>query len=149
MSPDPYANKLLNQELPCTEKTDVVGQVNCTLHARAESRGLELAPFPSRAILTGEIHELILTLEEAVPSKRVDRIAYLAFFEITQGGILWAGDEVQLDGVPIGRLAGYDLTHYPNHFNIIVRVSEPLRTGKEMDVHPGAEIRFVFTGKPL
>ncbi len=149
MCPDPYVNKLLNKELPCTEKTDVVGRVNCTLHARAEERGLELAPFPSRAILTGEIHELILTVEEAAPGARVNRIAYLGFFEITAGGILWAGDNVYLDGVLIGRLAGYDLTHWPNHFNIIVRASEPLLTGHEMGVHSGAELRFVFSGTPL
>lgn len=149
MSPDPYVNNLLNQELPLSEKTDVVGKINCTLRARAEERGLELAPFPSRAICTGEIHELILTLEEAAPGKRVNRIAYLGFFEITEGGILWAGDEVYVNGTMIGRLAGYDLTHYPNHFNIIIRVSEPLLTGFEMGVHPGAEVRFVFSGKTL
>lgn len=144
MSPDPYIDKLLNQELPCREKSDVVGNINCILHAKAEQRGLELAPFPSRAVLKNEIHELILTVEEAAPGKRVDRIVYLGFFEITAGGILWAGDEVRVNGKKLGNLAGYDLTHYPNHFNIIIKKSEPLQTGYEMDLHPGAEIRFIF-----
>lgn len=144
MSPDPYVNKLLNQDLPCKEKTPVIGRLNCVLHARAEQRGLELAPFPSRAILKHEIHELIITTEEAGPGKRVDQIAYLGFFEIEQGGILWAGDEVSLDGKVIGRLAGYDLTHYPNHFNIIIKSETPIITGYEMGIHPGAEVRFTF-----
>jgi hypothetical protein len=149
MSRDPYANKLLNAELPCKEKTDVVGRVNCTLHARAEARGLELAPYPSRALLTGEIHELIVTAEDARPGARVDTIAYVCFFEVTEGGILWAGDEVRVAGKVIGRLAGYDLTHFPNHFNIIVRAEEPLQTGFEMGVHPGGEVRFHFLGKSI
>ena len=44
----------------------------CTLHARSERRGLELAAFPSRALLKNEIHELILTAEDAGPGKTVN-----------------------------------------------------------------------------
>jgi hypothetical protein len=149
MSQDPYANKLLDSDMPCKEKSDMVGVINCVLHARAEARGLELAPFPSRALLRGEIHELIVTAEEARPEARVNGIAYVGFFEVTEGGILWAGDEVRVAGQLLGRLAGYDLTHFPNHFNIVVRAAAPLQTGFEMDIHPGAEVRFTFTGKSI
>jgi hypothetical protein len=144
MSLDPYIHKLLDQEYPCTDKSPVVGRINCILQARAEQRGLELCPFPSRAVRQHEIHELILTAEEAGPGKRVDRIAYLGYFEVLEGGVLWAGDRVEIDGREIGRLAGYDLTHFPNHMNIIIHAQEPLHTGFESRYQPGARILFTL-----
>lgn len=143
--PDPYVNKLLDADLPCKDKLPITGQINCILHARAEKRGLELCPYPSRAVLKHEIHELILTAEEAGPGKTVNKISYLGFFEIEDGGILWIGDNVEVDGKTIGTLAGYDLSHFPNHMNIIIRVEEPLYTGYEAGLKPGAPIRFIFT----
>lgn len=148
MSHDPYKDQLLDQRMPCYKKTAVVGRVSCVLHARAENRALELIPFPSRAVLKNEIHELILTTEEgAAPKKTVNKIAYLAFFEILEGGILWAGDRVDVNGVPIGYLAGYDLTHFPNHMNLVVKVNEPLQTGFEMGVDTGAPVVFTFENR--
>ena len=145
MSPDPYVNKLLDQELPCKAKSPIVGQINCILHARADERGLELCPYPSRAVLQHEIHEIILTAEEAAPGKQVNKISYLGYFEVLRGGVLWVGDRVDVDGKPIGVLAGYDLTHFPNHMNIIIRIEEPLYTGFEVGLKPGASIAFTFT----
>lgn len=142
--PDPYVNKLLDQERPCKEKSDVRGKLNCVLHARAEQRGLELCPYPSRAVLRGEIHELILTQESGGPGKRVDKIAYLGYCEIEQAGVLWVGDSVRVNGKPIGVLAGYDLTHFPNHMNIIIHIDDPLYTGYEAGLHPGDSIEFIF-----
>jgi hypothetical protein len=145
MSPDPYINKLLDAELPCKAKTVVSGSLNCILHARAEKRGLELSPFPSRAVIKHEIHELIITAEEqAAPGTIVNKIAYLGFFEIEEGGILWVGDRVDVDGKTVGELAGYDMAHFPNHMNIVVKVKEPLITGYEAGLKPGASITFTF-----
>jgi hypothetical protein len=144
MSPDPYVNKLLDKEFPCTDKSLVAGRINCILQARAEQRGLELCPYPSRAVLQHEIHELILTAEEAGPGKRVDRIAYLGYFEVLEGGVLWVGDRVEVDCQVVGRLAGYDLTHFPNHMNIIIQAQAPLRTGFESGYKPGAAITFTL-----
>ncbi len=146
MSPDPYINKLLDQDLPCKAKPPVVGRVNCVLHARAENRGLELCPFPSRAVLKNEIHELILTAEEtAAPGKTVNKISYLAFFEVLESGMLWAGDRLEINGKTVGYLAGYDFAHMPNHMNIVVQTTAELYTGFEAGLNPGDEIRFVFT----
>ncbi len=143
--PDPYVNRLLDQQRPCREKTVVRGRINCVLHARAENRGLELVPFPSRAVLKHEIHELILTAEdEAAPGKTVNQISYLGYFEVEDGGVLWSGDEVMLDGKPLGLLAGYDLTHFPNHMNIVLKIAPPLYTGYESGLHPGAVIEFRY-----
>lgn len=52
MSPDPYINQLLDQDLPCKAKPPVEARINTVLHARSEKRGLELCPFPSRAVLS-------------------------------------------------------------------------------------------------
>ncbi len=148
MSPDPYADKLLNAEMPCAEKTPVVGRLCCVLHARAEQRGLQLAPFPSRVVQKYEIHELILTAEEfAGPMQTVDCIAYLGFFEVLEGGVLWAGDRVEVGDRCVGTLAGYDLTHFPNHFNIVIRALGPISTGYESGFHPGDTVRFTFSGR--
>ena len=142
MSPDPYINKLLDKAVPYSEKTPVTGRIVCVLQARADKRGLELCPYPSRAVLKNEIHEVILTAEEAGPGKTVNQIAYLGYFEVLEGGVLWAGDTVRLDGVEIGRLAGYDLTHFPNHMNIIIQVQGVLRTGFESGCQTGSQIVF-------
>ncbi len=144
--PDPYANQLLDQQRPCKAKTVVRGHINCILHARAEQRGLELVQFPSRAVLKHEIHELILTTEsEAAPGRTVNQISYLGYFEVDEGGVLWVGDQVYLDGKLIGALAGYDLTHFPNHMNIVLAISGPRYTGHEAGIQPGALIEFRFS----
>ncbi len=145
MSPDPYVNHLLNAEMPCADKTPVVGRLCCILHARAEQRGLQMAPFPSRVVQQHEVHELILTAEEqAGPGQEVNRIAYLGFFEILDGGVLWAGDKVEIDGRCVGTLAGYDLTHFPNHFNIVIRADGPISTGFESGFQLGETVTFIF-----
>lgn len=146
MSPDPYINKLLDSELPCKAKPPLIGQLCLILHARADQRGLELCPFPSRAVLKHEVHELILTAESgARPGSQVNQISYLGYFEVLASGVLWVGDRVEINGQPVGWLAGYDLTHFPNHMNIVIQTDGPLYTGHEAGLQPGAEIRFIFT----
>ncbi|MEW6178555.1 MAG: hypothetical protein AB1522_01375 [Chloroflexota bacterium] len=147
MSPDPYVNGLLDQAMPCKAKLTVPGKIVCVLHARAEARQLELCPYPSRAVLKNEIHELILTAEpEAGPGKVVNRIAYLAFFEVLESGILWVGDRMMVNGRCLGILAGYDFSHLPNHMNIILKVPQNPQTGFELGLQPGEPVEFVFAG---
>jgi hypothetical protein len=143
MCPDPYKDKKFDYGMPAKAKTPVIGKIVCVLHARSDSRGLELCPYPSRAVLKNEVHELILTDEMgAEPKKTVNNISYLAFFEILESGILWSTDRVEVNGKPIGNLAGYDFTHMPNHMNIIVKTSDPLYTGYEAGLKPGDIITF-------
>jgi hypothetical protein len=105
-----------------------------------DDRGLELIGLPSRAIGRGEIHELISTDETgAVPGSRVDRIAYLGFWEIERGGVLIAGDTIWAGGRVLGIVAGYDLTHAPNHMNIVVKVASRL-TGKALGLQLEDEV---------
>lgn len=149
MCPDPYQDRLLNTPMPCVAKLPVHGAVSTVLHARAEKRGLTLSPFPSRAVLKQEIHELILTEEDAAPGAVVDLISYACFFEVLESGILWQGDLVFINGREVGTLAGYEFSHLPNHMNIIVRARKKAQTGQEMKLQPGDPLEFRFVQNPI
>jgi hypothetical protein len=98
MVPDPYVDHLLDQPLPVTDKLPVCGKVSAVLHAQAENRQLHLEPFPSRIVQKGEIHELILTQEDALPGATIDRISYLCFVELEESGVLWQKDLIKANG---------------------------------------------------
>jgi hypothetical protein len=116
---DPY----LRGSLPArfVHHRPVTGVVVAVLAGSLPDRGLELIPQPSRALCRGEVHELILTTEEAGPGSRVNAISYLGFFEVKQGGVVVAGDDVRVKGSVVGEIAGFDVTHMPNHLNVVVR----------------------------
>lgn len=144
MSPDPYTENLLDREIPYSTKTNIIGRINCVLHARSNKRGLELCPYSSRAVTKNEIHELLLTsMTDISPGKTIDNIAYLGFFQVFEGGVIWVGDKVDIEGRVIGYVSGFDLTHFPNHMNIVIQTREPLQTGKESGVQLKAEITFI------
>lgn len=149
MSPDPYAAKALSTKYPCADKSIVNGKMCVILDARAENRGLELVLFPSRAVQKYEIHEIILTAEvESGPGSKVNNISYLGYFEVLESGVLWVGDKVIVGGKEIGTLTGYDMTHFPNHMNIIIKIDGDLYTGLEAGINVGEPITFIFPGRP-
>jgi hypothetical protein len=116
------------------DRRPVSGEVVALLHVYFEDRGLKLIETKSRAMQRGEIHELMITDEqEAAPGGGASRIRAVAFFEVEAGGLAVVGDEVTISGRPLGTLAGYDLTHMPNHMNVLVKtqsVDEPeMRVG--------------------
>ena len=137
---DPYANGLIKKN-PYYKKTDIEGVCVVVLDGKVEKRGLELIKPISRAVLKNQIHEFILTAEEAGPGDRVESIAYVAFVEISGGGVIVAGDEVCIEDRVIGKIAGYDETHMPNHLNIVFR-SAKSETGRELGISLGD--RFVI-----
>lgn len=138
---DPYVDGLLKSSI-YVEKFTVKGQLVAILNGEVENRKLQLIEAPSRALRRTEIHELILTVDrKASPGAEVDPISYVAFFEVTEPGIVLAGDCIFLAGNHAGSLAGYDETHMPNHMNIVF-FSEKRRTGLTMGLELGAEIRF-------
>ena len=124
------------------ERKEVVGEVVTVLDAKAESRGLWLIATYSRALTKYSIHELILT-DEAEPKlgEAVNKIAYLCFFEVTDGGVILVGDKVYLGDQVIGTIKGFDETHLPNHLNIIV-YAEIRQTGKELGFNLSSKLRF-------
>jgi len=108
------------QEDPYYAKSPLVGKLVVVLDGQFPERGLSLIPQPSRAIRRFDIHELIVTDQEAEPGSIINPIAYLGFVEFEQGGVMVAGDKVSVDGELIGYICGFDETHMPNHLNIVV-----------------------------
>ncbi|MCX7780657.1 MAG: hypothetical protein N2491_07055 [Negativicutes bacterium] len=117
---DPYARNMFGPNNPYFAKRPVKGKVVVVLDGAYDDRGLALIKPPSRALIAGEIHELIVTDEHKGPGETVNRIAYLAFIEITQGSVIVSGDPVVIGGKQVGKIAGYDETHMPNHLNIVL-----------------------------
>jgi hypothetical protein len=120
----------------------VEGGVVTVLDSTHEARGLKLIPTYSRALRKNSIHELIATDEAGKkPGDTVERIAYLAFFEVTRSGCIIVGETLWLGRQAIGTIVGFDETHEPNHINIIVGV-EQRQTGPQLKFSVGKKIRF-------
>ncbi len=144
MSKEPHGAGILDK-YPYAAKSDVTGRLVCLLDARSEERGMELVIHPSRALCRNEIHELAVTDDAAAsPNSVVDRVAYLAFFSIEEGGVVLVGDKVEVAGKEVGEIAGFDVTHAPNHMNVLLRV-EQCQTGPELGLHLGEPIIFRST----
>ena len=125
----------------------VAGEAVTVLDSTHESRGLKLIPTYSRALQKNSIHELIATDEaEKKPGGTVNRIAYLAFFEVTRGGCILVGETLFVDGKPIGQILGFDETHEPNHINILIGVKQR-QTGPQLKIKVGGKIKFARTNE--
>jgi hypothetical protein len=120
----------------------VKGTVVTVLNSAHESRGLKLIPTYSRALPKHSIHELIATDElDKKPGDTANRIAYLAFFEVSRGGCIIVGETFFVDGKPIGQILGFDETHEPNHLNIVIGVKKR-QTGSQLKIKVGSKIKF-------
>ena len=112
------------------------------LDSRRESRGLSLIHPRTRCVRRYEIHELILTDErDAGPGATINRCHYLGFVEFQAGGILVEGDALVIDGQTVGTLAGFDESHFPNHYNVVIK-GPRLVTGIELGRKPGHPVFF-------
>jgi len=121
----------------------VKGGVVTVLDSTHEERGLKLISTYSRALKKNSIHELIATDEtEKKPGDTANRIAYLAFFEVSRGGCIIVGETLFVDGKATGEIIGFDETHEPNHINIIIGVKKR-RTGPQLKIGVGSKIKFV------
>ncbi len=128
---DPYEKGMFKQN-PYAVKRDCLGKLVVVLDGKITDRGLQLITPISRALSVGDIHELIVTDEDtAGPGREVNAIAYVGFFEVLQGTVIVTGDEIKIGKLTIGKIAGFDETHMPNHLNIVIK-SEKRRTGVEM-----------------
>ncbi len=143
MTDDPYVRKQFTVNAYAS-KIDLHGRVVAVLRGTLENRNLELIPQPSRVVLQGDVHELILTDEKAGPGARVGRVAYVAFVEFRNGGVLVREDEVSIGGQIVGRLAGFDLSHAPNHMNVVL--GGDLVCGEERGLSVGMEVTFRVAG---
>ena len=115
------------------DRRPVEGETVALLHISFDDRGLKLIETKSRTVKKYEIHELMITDEDAAPGGGADRVRAIGFFEITDSGLIVAGVEVFIEDRRLGTLVGYDVTHMPNHINVVVRaesLDEPvLRVG--------------------
>lgn len=135
MGRDPYKMKMFEKD-PYAKKTEIIGELVVVLDGTFDNRGLELIIPASRCLQRSEIHELILTDEDSGPGSKVNKIAYIGFFEVKQGGVILKGDKVFIGNQYIGEVTGYDETHMPNHLNIVI-FGKPRISGLER----GLELR--------
>src|SRR3954467_4799062 len=93
------------------------------LNNRNAGRGLSLIKAHPRVGRRYDIHELILTDEQSsVPGGTVNGVHYIGFVEFEAGGgILAEGDRVNVGGNVIGTIAGFDESHCPNHYNVLIK----------------------------
>lgn len=120
---DPYERKLVNLNF-YHSKIEMKGKIVAVLDGLLENRELQLITVPSRVFSAGTIIELIGTDEQnTFPGGTVNKIAYLAFVELSNGGVLLNGDPLIWNEQLIGSIAGYDDTHMPNHQNTIVAMN--------------------------
>jgi hypothetical protein len=113
------------------------------LDNRNDNRAMHLIEPRTRCVRRYDVHELILTDEaEARPGGRVMGVHYLGFVEFQAGGVLMEGDKLVIGGETIGTLAGFDETHFPNHYNIIFKGPRRI-TGVELGQNPGDPLTFI------
>ena len=118
----------------------VEGETVALLHISFEDRNLKLIETKSRTLKHDEIHELMITDEDTAPGGGADRVRAIGFFEIIASGLIVVGDEVWIEDRLLGKMVGFDLTHMPNHMNIVVRtenLDEPvLKVGDKIRFKP-------------
>ena len=121
MAEAPYDPKLITPSV-YGDRRPVTGEIVALLHITFQERGLKLIQSRSRALCKGEIHELMITDEEgAAPGGGADRVSAIAFFEVITGGLVVVGDKVTMKRELLGTVAGYDMTHMPNHMNVLLK----------------------------
>lgn len=123
-------------------RSEASGRIVLTYGHKRAGRKLLLAPYWTRCVRKGEIHELILTTTESVDEVKqtVEDVAYIGFAEFNVGCVIVVGDEVLIDGKRIGHVLGFDETHMPNHLNIVIE-GVRLLSGDELGAKKGATVR--------
>ncbi|PKW16742.1 DUF6917 domain-containing protein [Saccharopolyspora spinosa] len=105
-------------------------------HTRHD-RAIEPAKWATRCISAGEVHEFI----NVGPSPRypVDHVEYYGFAAFETSGVLAVGDALVCDGRNLGTISGFDETHMPNHYNILVEGAH-LRNGHTLGLTAGTPV---------
>lgn len=127
---------------PYADNRPVSGQLVTLLRGVTDKRGLEIEAYRSRAVIAGQVHELMVTDEpDAGPGDKVDRVALIGFFVVEQSGVIVVGANLEIDSRPIGTVAGFNDTHMPNHQNVCIQAQE-LADGVDLMLAIGARVRF-------
>lgn len=149
MPNDPYVTGV-HTRVPYAAKSDVTGTLCAVLTSQHQERGLQLIPQPSRAVPLGAVHEIVRTNESGVkPNSTVDRVFSLGFVAVDRPGVILAGDRVTVGSLEVGQVAGFDGTHYPNHYNVVlIAPPDDERSGAQLPIELGDAIAFVRTAPP-
>lgn len=106
-----------------------------------KNRGMILSEYNTRCIRKEEIHELVLLKEEKDGQVNFKDAYYLGFIEFRSGGVLAKGMTIEIQGKIIGRLVGFDITHEPNHYNLLVSTPNPI-IGTELGIKLNEDCLF-------
>jgi hypothetical protein len=133
---------------PYADNRPVSGELVTILHGVTDDRGLVLEAYRSRAVVAGQVHELMTTNRQGVgPGDTVDDVALIGFFEVSRSGVLLIGSRVTVGGHDLGTIAGFDDTHIPNHQNICLQVDD-LHDGLDLGLSVGDLVRFAKISTP-
>lgn len=139
---DPYTEDVGYIYTGKTKRRETKGQLIVVLGVVSDKRGLKLIAQRTRVLCKNEIHELISTdAADAGPGKTVNSVACIGFFEVTQGGCVAVGAPIFINGKERGKVAGFDETHFPNHYNIVVLSSKKF-TGLDTGFEIGDKLRI-------
>jgi hypothetical protein len=120
---DPYKAGLVKKP-PYGDRRTVRGKVVVVLKHDMLPITVDTIWPRSRALRSGDIHEMLLSTEEFSVGEATSNLVPVAFFEVTIGGVVLVGDTVKIGGSVIGEIAGFDETHMPNHMNIVLKRTE-------------------------
>lgn len=122
---EPYKDKQIMDHWRIAPTKRVVGHLIAMTGLRLVDRGTWIIHPRTRACPKYCIIELTVTDETKIqPGTKVSSVVYLGFVEITEGGLVVAGQPVTIQGTAIGEVAGFSEIHYPNHLNVIVSANE-------------------------
>lgn len=152
---EPHTEFDIDIEEAYAVKSPIRGRIVAVMDLSMEGRNLELIDTPSRGVRKHEVHQLTLTDEpvlppttdvfpedmrpEGGPKSVAQNASVLCFFEILESGLVVSGDEFIWNGEVLGDVRGYDVTHYPNHYNVILHANRR-RTGTEVGLEPDDEL---------
>lgn len=115
--------------------------VKLLFHKKTD-RGMVLIEHESRCVIKGEIHEIVTTDQShSSPGERIDRVGFLGFAEISNGGVVERGDEVMLGPMLVGKVLGFDDCHFPNHYNILI-ATDKLLSASDLSLQIEQKLEF-------
>ncbi len=135
---DPYKRNMFKVN-PFAKKNSLKGNLVVVLDGKYDNRGLQLIPQPSRCLVANAVHEIIITDEDKKPGDTVNKIAYIGFFVVKESAVIIVGDPVKINGQSIGKISGFDETHMPNHYNIVVHGKNRI-SGNERNLNLNDEV---------
>lgn len=92
-----------------------------------KDRNLKLSEFVTRCFAKDEIHEFLVANEwDGARDAIFNDVSYIGFMRFDQGG----EKVITEDGQVVGEVIGFDMTHAPNHMNIVL-ASSSNQTGAE------------------